>query len=138
MSWGAIKRTLGDATFSEYVREKAHWICEWPGCYKDFSKNHSGLDCSHFKTRGNPRVRFDLDNVAALCKHHHDFAGKNPDEHDAFFRRRLGETGYSLLIVRANSRRKERLDHKFEAIRWKAALKDLKRRRDGVVFGRKA
>lgn len=135
MNWGAIKRTPGDAAFSDYHREAADWTCQWPGCFKSFHENKAGLHLSHFKTRGNPRVRFDSDNVAVLCAHHHDHAGKNPDEHDSFFRRRLGEDRYLALIVRANTRRSERLDHKFEAIKWRAALKELRKKTEGTILG---
>ena len=137
MAWGgAIKRTPGDAAFSEYVREKAGWCCE--RCRASFAHDHSQLHCSHFLSRANPRVRFDEDNVMAACIRCHDFLGKNPNEHHELFRRRLGETAYDLLMVRANSRRADRLDHKFEAIRWRLALKDLRRRTQGKIVGTKA
>jgi hypothetical protein len=42
-----------------------------------------------------------------------------------------------MLTVRANSRRKERLDHKFEAIRWRKALEDLEKGKPEVL-GEKA
>lgn len=136
MRFGLIKRTTADALFSEYVREKAGWKCEWPFCGKEFSNNHQGLHNSHFHTRANTRVRFDESNVAALCIFHHDFVGKHPHEHVEFFKRRLGELEYEMLTVRANSSRTERLDHKFEALKWRAALKAL-RKNQGVILGSK-
>lgn len=133
MTWGAIKRTPGDAAFSDFIRERAQWRCE--RCGRDCSSNRQGLHASHFKTRANVRVRFDEENVWAMCMACHDFLGKNPDEHDAFVRRRLGEDRYNALMVRANARRTTRLDHKFEAIRWRAALRDLRKKTQGKIMG---
>ena len=134
--FGGIKRTTGDAAFSDYVRSLAGWVCEWPGCGRDFTNNHQGLHCSHFHTRANPRVRFDLSNAAALCAYHHDYVGKHPHEHVEYFKQRLGALEYDMLTVRANSRRKERLDHKFEAIRWRKALEDLDKGKPEVMGAR--
>jgi hypothetical protein len=132
--WGGlIRRSPGDAAFSEYVREKAGWCCE--RCRASFVHERAKLHCSHFLSRANPRVRFDEDNVMAACLWCHDFLGKNPNEHHELFRRRLGEERYSALMVRANARRSERVDHKFEAIRWRAALKDLRKRTQGKIIG---
>lgn len=133
MTWAAIKRTTADALFSEYVREKAGWCCQRCGAYMGNSRQR--LHCSHFHSRANPRVRFDEDNVMAACFGCHDFLGKNPHEHNELFRRRLGETAFDLLLVRANSRRTNRLDHKLEAIRWRAALKELKKSSNGKILG---
>lgn len=136
MNFGAIKRTPGDAAFSEFIRERAFWRCE--RCGRDCTSNHHGLHASHFKTRGNPRVRFDEDNAFALCVFCHDFMGKNPDEHTEFVRRRLGEDRFDALILRANMRRSDRVDHKFEVFRWRAALRELKKTRGEVVMGKRA
>lgn len=68
----------------------------------------------------------------------HLFFGKNPHEHSEFVRGKLGEDRYDALVVRANMRRTERLDHKMEAIKWRAALKELKKKAKGQILGSKA
>jgi len=133
MSWGAIKRTAGDAAFSDYIRARANWTCE--RCHRVFAGPHSAIHNSHFFTRANVRVRFDPDNCFCLCAGCHDWFGKNPHDHSEFVRRRLGEDRYNALVVRANTRRSEKLDHKFEAMKWRAALKDLKKQQDGKIVG---
>jgi len=66
----------------------------WPAC--------KGQDahCSHFKSRAYSSVRWFPDNATLLCAAHHDYAGKNPDEHTEFFRRMLGLTRYDWLVER--------------------------------------
>lgn len=140
--WGGIKRTPADAAFSDFIRERAGWACEFPLCFKTFnpldSAQRKKIHCSHFKTRGNMRVRCDEDNAAAMCAYHHDYLGKNPDFHVDFFKKRLGEKRYWALIVRAETRRSVRFDVRYEAIRWKEAIKALKKERGEVIFGAKA
>jgi 5-methylcytosine-specific restriction endonuclease McrA len=135
MRFGLIKRTPADAVFSNFKREEADWTCE--RCHLSFEQNKGRLHLSHFKTRANPRTRFDPDNSAVLCAGCHDFMGKNPDEHDTFFRRKLGEDRYNALILRANLRRSERLDHKLEKIKWTSALKLLMAKKYPPVLGAK-
>lgn len=122
--FGGIRRSPADAAFSNYIRTKANWACEWLACGRQFpaSKSRGRLHCSHYITRANPWVRFDVDNVAALCAKHHDYVSKYPNEHESFFRRRLGNERYRALLVRAMARKSGKIDHKLEAIRWKKAL----------------
>jgi len=131
-----IKRTPADAAFSDYVREKARWKCEWPGCYKQFdwtSSERAGLHCSHFISRANKRVRYDLMNAAALCAFHHDYAGKNPDIHAEFFLKRIGDVEMKTLRVIAETTSKYKIDEKLNYMIWKKALQDLRDERDNVV-----
>lgn len=139
--WGGIKRTPADAAFSDFIRERAKWTCEYPMCFKTFNpldpNQRKKIHCSHFKTRGNMRIRCDEDNAAAICAYHHDYLGKNPDKHTEFFMKRLGPR-YWALIVRAETRRSMRFDQRLEAIRWKVALADLRTQRGEVIFGKKS
>src|SRR3990167_2606866 len=96
------------------------------------------LQCSHFISRGNPRVRFDPNNCACLCPGCHDFMGKNPHDHVEFFKKRLGEKAYFALHAKANTRRTVKLDEILEKIIWTDAYTRLLKAREGQVWGRPA
>ena len=102
MGWlRGFKRNATDAYFSDYIRERADWKCEYPGCFKDFSDHHQGLECSHFVSRGNKNTRWDESNAAAFCHYHHDVMGKNPADHYLFFEKRLGKKWLDSLLIRS-------------------------------------
>jgi len=99
-----LKRTKADKLFSQFIRERAEWVCE--RCHVDCVDNHGYLDCSHFHSRAKKSVRFDPDNAAALCKKCHDYIGKNIIDHEMFFFKRLGLNGLNALSVRAGTPQK--------------------------------
>jgi hypothetical protein len=72
----AIKREACDKWFSDVVRAKAGWCCEY--CGKSFGGASAGLHCAHIFGRANKSTRWSLDNAVSLCAYHHDFFGKNP------------------------------------------------------------
>lgn len=99
-----LKRTKADIAFSNYIRRKAKWVCEF--CHTDYSHNHGYLDCSHFFSRQYRSVRFDPLNAICADKKCHDWLGKNPDDHRAFFVKRLGNQAFDLLEARKNTPQK--------------------------------
>ena len=66
-----IKRSPLDAAFSDYIRELAGWTCERclrpcpPRLKSGGGYGTEELHCSHFKSRGNPRIRTNPDNASA-------------------------------------------------------------------------
>ncbi len=89
----------------------------------DYSHARSYLDCSHFYTRSFKSTRFDPDNAACFCKRCHDYMGKHPAEHDAWFLKRLGQKRFDLLTLRANTPQK--VDEKLIEMWLKKEIKKL-------------
>src|SRR5438552_3809582 len=114
-----IKRDKLDELFSKFVRLKANGRCEYCGKFKDFKE----LQCSHFWGRRMQSVRYDPDNAIAVCFYCHRILTENPENHREFFRKRLGENGYKLLMVRAMTPKKP--DQKLITLQLKELIKEL-------------
>jgi hypothetical protein len=100
--WKRTKIDPADKYFSEYIRKKANWKCEY--CKKDYSDNHQGLHCSHYWSRIHESTRYDPDNCMALCFYHHQILGhgEGRDEYKRIMIKKLGEKGFQQLTIRAN------------------------------------
>jgi len=97
-----MKLTPLDKLFSEYIRKKAKGICERCGS----NKGWKGLQTSHFFGRAKKSVRWDEENVSALCFGCHQFFTSQPNEHTEWFRARMSEVGFDFLVRRANTPQK--------------------------------
>lgn len=97
-----------DAMISALVLKRANYTCV--RCGKHYSPNKNGkyigLTCSHYWDRQYKSVRFELDNLDALCwmpchkqKWEHDKQGEYRD----YMLRKLGNEGYDRLEVKARS-----------------------------------
>jgi hypothetical protein len=134
MRFSGIKRNTTDALFSDIVRIKANWTCE--RCFRNFENKKEIFDTSHFITRGNKRVRWNFDNVSALCRGCHDFFGKNPDEHSAFMMKKLGEKGYlQLQLSKTRQVSDQAIDEKMLRMGFRLILKTLKDKSKSQIFG---
>ena len=107
MSYNDIKLRPTDTQFSNYIREKAKWRCEY--CNKLCKVGNewiAKLEASHYMGRRKESTRFDPDNVYSLCFTCHKKLGgytRNEDgEYDLFVKRKLGEQRYRALILRGN------------------------------------
>ena len=130
-----IKTTLADKEFSLFIRDRAEWTCE--RCYVYYEPPNRGLQCSHFHGRGNKGTRFDPENAAALCYGCHRYFTANPQEHAEWFLKRLGQTKYDSLRVRAKTPTK--VDESLILMGLKAMRQELRkplsfmpRRREGT------
>lgn len=74
--------------FSRLVRSRADWACV--RCGKRFRWGDSALHCSHFHSRRLKSVRFDPDNVEAMCARCHHFLDTHPRIHQEWKQRQLG------------------------------------------------
>lgn len=74
----ALKRDKHDAVFSELVRERTNWQCDYCGNY--FHHNHGNLHCSHFKSRRHKATRYHPFNAFAHCAGCHRKLGEDPYE----------------------------------------------------------
>jgi len=88
-----------DVLFSKYIRLRARGVCERCGKEVGFKR----LQTSHFHGRRKRTVRWHEDNAAALCFSCHQHFTENPLEHTEWFKKRLGEQGFELLNIQAQS-----------------------------------
>ncbi len=97
-----------DKDFSRYVRLqsggycKRCWLLKKPNAYKGV-KN---LDCAHFHSRSRRSTRWDIENVAPLCRGCHGFLDGNPLEKVEFFLELLGQDRFDALTIRARTPKK--------------------------------
>lgn len=129
MSFG-IKRTPGDAAFSDYIRYFYDGVCQ--KCKSQNEIFSQGYHCSHFHGRGNKSVRFDPDNAVGLCAKCHFSLGGNPHEHKEFFFNHLGEEKYDALVRRKNTPHPGKVDDKAMKKKFKIMLEELKQIRGGL------
>lgn len=112
MSWHTIKIRKADKMFSDYIREKSGWKCEYCGKICRVNGGWVGhLDASHYFSRRHESTRFDPQNVHALCPScHRRMGGYTRDEngeYDTWMKQKLGDRGYKLLKLRANTYQKK-------------------------------
>lgn len=96
----AIKREACDKWFSDVVRAKANWSCEY--CHKSFAGPSAGLHCAHIYGRANKSTRWSLDNAVSLCAYHHDYFGRNPVEFADWLSQYFGQGHMDILREKRN------------------------------------
>lgn len=72
----SLKRDKLDAVFSDLVRERSNWDCDY--CNKNYAHNHGGLHCSHIMGRRHTATRWHPHNAVAHCIGCHRKLGENP------------------------------------------------------------
>lgn len=97
----AIKITPADKAFSLCVRERVNYTCERCGHFAG-PQLHKRLDASHFHGRGKWSVRFDPENVSAVCMGCHLYLTAHPIEHMVWMQEKLGPYRFGALTERAN------------------------------------
>lgn len=131
-----LKRDFLDAAFSDLIREAHDWICA--KCSRQFP-NRKGYDahCSHFVSRGAGNgLRWNIDNACLLCASCHDYLGKRPDEHTAFFRKLIGDTRWgSLQDAKRSIVKLTRQDKKDMAKHFREELKRIQELRMRGICG---
>jgi len=86
-----------DVLFSQVVRARANYTCEYCGQ----QPKARGMHCSHFHSRRKKSVRWNLDNAACLCMGCHTYLDGNPYVHTEWFKKRLGSVKFEQLNIRA-------------------------------------
>ena len=108
--------------FSKYIRSRDNYTCQ--RCGKVHPGGGRGLHCSHYWGRGRENTRFDPEDCIALCYGcHRIWGGDERSDYTAFMRRKLGDTGYDLLDIRAHTYKKR--DDKLDEIIIKELLKEV-------------
>ncbi len=127
-----IKILPEDILFSNYIRTKAKWKCEYcgrvcrtPNGQTKFYK----LEASHYHSRGHWSTRFDPENVVALCFTCHQKLGgykqNTEGPYDIFMKERLDEKGWKLLLLRANTSPKTKYDPVMTKLYINQLMKEL-------------
>lgn len=88
-----------DTAFSKFIRLRDR-VCQYP--LRGPDDYHAGnLQASHFYGRSARSVRFDPENVDALCGRHHQFLeGRKNAEYADFKRKQLGTARFNALKKR--------------------------------------
>lgn len=110
MSRYKIRINTADRKFSNHIREKAKWTCEY--CNK-VCRDWSGttifwkLEASHYWVRNHWNVRYDERNVHAFCFTCHyklgEYRNDENGEYDLWMKKKLGKRGYNKLKIDANT-----------------------------------
>ena len=100
----SLKRDKFDAVFSELVRERTNWQCDY--CGKIFdptdSQDRQKLHCSHFKSRRHKSTRYHPYNAFAHCVGCHRKLGEDPYEFNAHAEITYGEMTIDRVARLAN------------------------------------
>jgi hypothetical protein len=121
MGWNDIKRDAADDAFSEWIRRRDR-VCQKCGAPGYGPKGITGLDASHWQSRGKEATRFDPLNVDALCRSCHRWFGEHKTEHDAWQVERKGKKVTDRLILASGQYcKKDRLSEK---LYWRQKIKD--------------
>lgn len=121
-----VKLDKADLIFSRYVRlrDGRCVFCGKPGEPTKKGKI-GGLQASHYFGRGRESVRFDPENVDAVCfADHVRYGSEDREGYRQFKVNQLGEKGYQALVVRANTYAKK--DRKMSYLIAKGLLDGLK------------
>lgn len=59
-----------------------------------------------------------------MCSACHNYLGSNPNDYRDWKLQQLGEARYKALVLRGHATRKDKLDWKLEAAKWRKALRD--------------
>ena len=121
-----VKLRKSDTLFSHYIREKNNWTCQICGKYCGENNNLGKLEASHFYGRGRENTRMDEDNVVSLCfRCHNSYGhGENRPAYESFMKKKLGQEGFDLLTIRANTYKKR--DDIMDLIIIENMIKELK------------
>lgn len=88
-----LKYTKADVVWRTFIRERAGWRCEWPGCGKHYPPPTQALHAAHVFGRGKHPTRTHPLAGVALCYGHHRYADSNGEGHRIFHdwvRERIG------------------------------------------------
>ena len=120
-----IKIDKADSVFSQYIRLRDKMCVR---CRSLVRFNDRGLpithQASHFFGRGKESTRFDEENVDTLDLGCHQYWGSvDREAYRAFKIKQLGQKGFDLLMLRANTPGKK--DRKMAYLYWSTRLREI-------------
>ena len=98
-----MKRDPMDAMFSDIIRARDDYTCQYCGKVQNRETKRPQMDCAHFKGRRYSHVRWDELNACCLCHGCHMYMHDNPDEWTEFYTKRLGSKKVEELGIRAHT-----------------------------------
>tara|TARA_R100001082_G_C4325108_1_gene142946 strand:- start:491 stop:934 length:444 start_codon:yes stop_codon:yes gene_type:complete len=140
-----MKLTQADIYLSKCVRERANWICEYPGC--GIISQHGRMTCgdrgmhqSHFIGRKYKATRYRPENSLCLCAKCHAEVEENPYLHNKIFIEIMGEGMAEMLTELKHQAYKPisgwKTFEKEAAKHYKKQLKEMRELRDYGEQGR--
>lgn len=131
----ALKRDKFDDVFSQLVRERTNWECDY--CGRTFHHEHAKLHCSHFKSRRHKSTRYHPYNAFAHCIGCHRKLEEDPYEFTAHAEIVYGEMTIERVARLACVPLRLNDDLKAELYQhMKSELKRLRELRAGGEVGR--
>ena len=106
-----------DVLFSKFIRKKGY--CEFKGL--DFNTCEGELECCHIFSRGNKKLRHDIQNALCLCHAHHFYYTNHPSEWTEIVRKNFPED-YDYLIENRNKIQKPNYE---EVYKWLNTLYEI-------------
>jgi len=103
-----IKLRVTDRLFTQIVRIIYNFTCQKCGrVYLEDGDLHN-LGVSHYYGRSRESTRFDPENITLLCNLpcHQRWGGEERADYTQYMISRLGQAGFDLLTVRANTYQK--------------------------------
>jgi hypothetical protein len=120
------KERKTDKLFRQFIRRRDNYTCQRCGRVY-LEDNCRNLCVSHYWGRGRENTRFDPENCIALCHlpcHELKWGhGDGRGEYMSFMLKRLGQKGYDLLELRANTCKKR--DDYLDELYLRQLLKEL-------------
>jgi len=137
-----IKRDAADKHFSDCVRERAEWTCEYSGLVDPDGQARGVsriMECAHIYGRRNKNIRWHPFNAFCLSHTAHRYLTENPMEFSTFVKLKLGIGQYDLLLERKNDLSikysKEERKKKIPA-HYREEFKRLRKLREQGTIGR--
>ena len=118
-----VKIDNADKVFSEYIRLR-DGKCVRCSRLGEGKQGIVGLQCSHYYGRSRESTRFDESNADSLCFGCHQYWGSvDREAYRAFKIKQLGQKGFDLLTLRANTPTKK--DRKMAYLYWSTRLREI-------------
>ena len=131
-----VKRPREDELFSDLVRCRAEYRCEFCGEYVA-APDRQRLHCSHILSRSRGATRWHPQNAISACASCHSHVGQNPLVHAEKVKAILGNEKYEILKMLGNKTIRLKKHH-IKEIRdnLKASWQDMQARRKSGETGR--
>ena len=98
--WKRVHLNTTDLLWSNVVRERDGWRCQWPLCARSRAGG-AQIEAAHILSRRYKQTKWMTVNGIALCWLHHQWASDHDTEWQAFGKESVGEEIYLRLLILA-------------------------------------